>query len=68
MRRRRSLTTIKKNVFDVKNLKDFYQKLKKTINIHDIQETNMWNMNKIGFRIEVKKSKIIILFDKKKKN
>ena len=28
----------------------------------------MWNINKIEFRIEIKRSKIVITFDKKKKN
>ena len=41
MRRRRPLAAARKDVFDVKNLKDFYQKLKKAINTHGIQEADM---------------------------
>ena len=67
-RRRRSLAIFKKNAFDVKNLKNFYRKLKRVINNYDIQKIDMWNMNETEFRIKIKKSRMIITFDKKKKN
>ena len=62
------MIAIKKDVHNVKNLKNFFQKLKKAINTHNIQKTNMWNINKIEFRIKIKISKIVFFFDKKKKN
>ena len=68
MRRRRPLAAARKDAFDVEDLKDFYQKLKKAIDTHGIQEADMWNMDETGFRIGVGKSKMVISFDKKKRN
>ena len=68
MRRRRPLAAARKDAFDVEDLQDFYRKLKKAIDSHGIQQADMWNMDETGFRIGVGKSKMVISFDKKKRN
>ena len=39
--------------------------MKKILEKYDIQETNIWNMNKTGFRIDCERSRIVIIFDRK---
>ena len=59
-RRQRPLAAIRKDVFNIEELKNYFKKLKNIRDEFDILDTNIWNMNETSFRIECERSRIVV--------
>ena len=66
--RQRPLAALRKDAYCVRDLERFYRKLSTAIEENGIQPADTWNMDETGFRIGIGKSRIVLTFDKKKKN
>ena len=62
----RLIVDARKNVMNVKELKLYFDQLKKVIEEYDVQFENTWNMNETEFRLNCGKSCIIITLNIKK--
>ena len=67
-RRQRPLAAARKDAYDIEELEHFYRKLKEAVDRYGIQQADMWNMDETGFRIGVGRTRLVISFDKKKRN
>ena len=65
-RRQRLIVSARKNVINVKELKLYFDQLKEAIEKYDIQFKDTWNMNETEFRLDCKKSRVIIILYIKK--
>ena len=62
-RRQKFINVVRKNVFDVNDLKRYFDQMFWICDDHDIFDVDKWNMNKIDFRIDCDKSHLIFIFD-----
>ena len=53
------ISTERKNVYEFKKLKMYFKQLNEILNEHKIIVLNTWNMNKINFRVNCDKDRIM---------